>query len=162
MKITSAEANKLLKKLEDNRDKLIKTESDDCTFRAAVGENVDDLRPDYVFSETQEALNAINDQIIKLKHAINVFNVTTYVKDGLTIDQALIKLPMLNNRKRQLNSMRLMSEKKRYAIQGNVIDYMYTSYDPAEAVDAYAKVSDEIDELQLALDTINHTKEFEF
>ena len=31
-----------------------------------------------------------------------------------------------------------------------------------EAVDAYAKVSDEIDELQLALDTINHTKEFEF
>ena len=81
MKITSAEANKLLKKLEDNKEKLLKMESEDCTFRAAVGENVEELRPDYVLSETQEALNAINDQIIKLKHAINVFNVTIVLKD---------------------------------------------------------------------------------
>lgn len=161
MKITSAEANKLIKKLEDNKAKLLLTEREDYIYNAAVGEDHTKLKPDYSLIDTQEAYNNICKQIINLKHALNAFNLTTEVKDGMTIDQVLVLLPMLNSRKEKLNQMRLLPSMKRDRIIGNVIDYQYTSYDPQDAQDLYEEISDKITSLQLALDKINMTVEFE-
>lgn len=161
MRVTSAEAIKLIKKLEDNKESLLRTEREDYLYNAAVGEDPAKLKPEYSLFDTQNTYDEICKQIIKLKHALNVFNATTEVKNGLTIDQVLVLLPMLNLRKDKLNAMRMIPKRKRDRITGSVIDYQYTSYDPKDAQDKYLEISDEINELQLALDKINMTVEFE-
>ena len=46
MKMTSAQANKKLKQMNAELSLLIRTEQQSCVFRAAVGENVDEIRPE--------------------------------------------------------------------------------------------------------------------
>ena len=125
MRVTSAEANKILKQLKNNKDVLKTDEHLLFTYKAAVGENADELKPDYNFRETQDAIMALDDSIMKLKHAINVFNATTEVIDGMTIDQVLIKLPQLTERAERLRIMSSQPKKQRYTISGNIIDYIY-------------------------------------
>lgn len=161
MKVTSAEASKMLAKLNDNKEKILSDERRNCVYNAAVGENPDDNKPDYSFEDTKAALEKINDEIIRIKHAINVFNTTTEVVPGMTIDMALIKMPILTHRIVALDNMRNRSKKERFGSVGNTIDYRYTAYDPDDATDEYAKLVDEKTELQLALDTINHSVTFE-
>lgn len=163
MKLTSAEANKLLRKLQDNKTKLLADEREMMTYHAAISEDEKNLKPaDYDFSSWRKAEKELDDEIMKLKHAINLFNLTTEVKDGMTVDEVLIRLPQLNERIRTLNPMRLKQSKKRSGIVGNVIDYVYTSYDPQDADNAYSETADEIAELQLALDKVNTTIKFEY
>lgn len=56
MKYTSAEAGKLLKKLNDERASLLLREENSKDFLAAVGEDLESVRPDYNFATTQVAL----------------------------------------------------------------------------------------------------------
>lgn len=162
MKMTSSEANKLLRKYEDEKAMLSRQEAKMTSFHCAVGEKIEDCKTEYVFSEMQKRIEAVDEKIIKLKHAINVFNTTTEVNGDLTIDQVLIRLPQLNTRKLVLDGMRKQLSKERYSINSGIIDYVYTAYDPAEANAEYEKVSKEISDLQLALDRINTTKTFDF
>lgn len=60
MKYTSAEAGKLLKKLNDEQSSIILREQNGREFLAAVGEDLESVRPDYDFTETQNALDAVN------------------------------------------------------------------------------------------------------
>ena len=76
MNVTSAEANKLLRKLNDERTALLDKEMQNRVFVAATVENLEDARPAYSYAETQEKLAALDEQIRKLKHAINRFNLT--------------------------------------------------------------------------------------
>lgn len=161
MRVTSALANKILKKHENEKEHLLRNEQKMMDFHCATMENPDDLRPDYSFKETQERIDMLDQRIMEIKHAINVFNSTTEIADGLTIDQVLIKLPQLQKKKAKCGKMRSVPQKERFSIQGGVIDYLYTSYDPAEAETAYVEVENEITRLQLALDKVNTTVEFE-
>lgn len=162
MKMTSSEACKLLKRLEDNKMKILSDEQKYKVYHAATTENEKELAPDYVFAEVQQAIEIIDRQIMDLKHKLNVFNSTTLVGDtGLTIDQVLIRLPQLQLQKNKLHGMRKLPTKERYQITGNIIDYIYTSYDPDEAQEEYVKVDDEIPYLQLALDKVNNSETFE-
>ena len=56
MKYTSAEAGKLLKKLNDDRASILLREENGKEFLAAVGEDIESVRPDYNFKETQISL----------------------------------------------------------------------------------------------------------
>lgn len=56
MKYTSAQANKLLKKLNDTYQSLLQEEEQSSTFLAAMGEDPETLRPDYVYADTQDSL----------------------------------------------------------------------------------------------------------
>ncbi len=60
MKYTSAEAGKLLKKLNDEQSSILLREENSKEFLAAVGEDLESVRPDYNFKETQNALDAVN------------------------------------------------------------------------------------------------------
>ena len=53
MKITSAEAAKLLRGLNDEYNTISAEERNSKEFNAAVGEDVEELRPDYDYTETQ-------------------------------------------------------------------------------------------------------------
>ena len=162
MKITSAQANKMLKQLEDDKDAILKEEQNFKIYHAAVGEDAETLKPEYFFAETQGRVDRIDREVMQLRHALNIFNATTKVGNtGLTIDQVLIRLPQLQDRKLKLRWMRSLPTKSRYNITGGIIDYVYTSYDPEEAQIEYEAVCEEITGLQIELDKVNTTVTFE-
>ena len=52
MKYTSAQANKLLKKLNDEYSALLHKEQRSRDFRAAMGEDIESVRPAYDYANT--------------------------------------------------------------------------------------------------------------
>jgi len=164
MLVTSKEANKLLKQLENEREVLLAKEIDAKSFLAAVGEDVESCRPKYDYVKTQEDLSAIEEKIIKLKHSINKFNTETIVKDfNKTIDEMLVYIPLLTSRKYKLANMMKVLPKAREQVnmRSTIIDYRYTNYDVNKAKEDYDLVSDELAKAQIALDTVNVTEKFE-
>ena len=167
MKYTSAQANKLLKKLNDEYSALLDKEQRSRDFRAAVGEDIESVRPAYDYAKTQARLEELEGTIRRLKHAINRFN-TTQVVDGfgITIDEMLVYIPQLTKRKSKLLEMKSRLPKERveeqYGRQSNIIDYTYTNYDLTAVEADYEKTSDELSRAQLALDTVNQRDSFEF
>ena len=127
MKYTSAQANKLLKKLNDEYSALLDKEQRSRDFRAAMGEDVESVRPAYDYAETQARLAELEGKIRALKHAINCFNMTHFV-DGfeMTIDEMLVYIPQLTRRKNKLLEMKSRLPKERveeqYGRQSNIID----------------------------------------
>ncbi len=71
MTYTSAQANKLLKKLNDEHAALLDKENRSKDFRAAMGEDVESVRPAYDYTDTQKKLAELEQRIRKVKHAIN-------------------------------------------------------------------------------------------
>ena len=133
MKYTSAQANKLLKKLNDEYSALLDKEQRSRDFRAAMGEDIESVRPAYDYAKTQARLEELEGTIRRLKHAINRFN-TTQVVDGfgITIDEMLVYIPQLTKRKSKLLEMKSRLPKERveeqYGRQSNIIDYTYTNW----------------------------------
>jgi hypothetical protein len=165
MKLTSAQAAKLLKKLNDDFTAIISREEKSHTFNAAMGEDPDTVRPEYDYAQTQNELSLLEAKIRKLKHAVNVFNATHKVPGyDMTVDEMLIYIPQLSRKKEKLADMRAKLPKARVEFVRNtsIIDYTYTNYDIKAADADYQAVSDELSKAQLALDAFNGTETFEF
>ena len=129
--------NKLLKKLNDEYTALLDKETRSRDFRAAMGEDVESVRPVYDYAETQIRLAELEAKIRKLKHAINIFNATQTVDSfDMTIDELLVYIPQLTKRKSKLLEMKSRLPKERveeqYGRQSSIIDYTYANYDIAE------------------------------
>ena len=166
MKVTSAQAAKLLRGLTTELSDLLKFENKACTFVAAVGEDPESVRPAYSFEETRAKEKKLNEQIRKLKHAINIFNSTTLVPGfDMTIDEVLVYLPQLTGSVSRLSSMKSALPKERVGSYGRqsvgLIDYEYANYDIEAAEKEYQQAANTLAKLQLALDTVNNTAEFE-
>ena len=166
MKCTSAQAAKILRKLEDDIDSIVMNESQSRDFLASVGEDVESVRPAYSFSETQAKLDELEEKVRKVKHAINAFNSSTVVEGfGMTIDQLLVYLPQLSRRAAKLREMKNVLPKVREMSHSarvvNFVDYRYANYDIAEAEKAYIQVTDTLARAQTALDTVNNTVTFD-
>ena len=167
MKYTSAQANKLLKKLNDEYSALLDKEQRSRDFRAAMGEDIESVRPAYDYAKTQARLEELEGTIRRLKHAINRFN-TSQVVDGfgITIDEMLVYIPQLTRLKNKLLEMKSRLPKERveeqYGRPSNIIDYRYANYDIAAVEADYEKTADELSRAQLALDAVNGRETFEF
>ena len=166
MKCTSAEANKFLKKLNDNYQAVLNEEAQSSTFLAAMGEDVQSVRPEYDYFETQAKLRELEEKIMTVKHAINLFN-TTHCPAGfdMTIDKALIYLPLLSEKVKKLGEMKARLPKSRemhdrFSGMGNIVDYRIINYDRTAAAEDYESAFDELMSLQTALDTVNSTEKF--
>ena len=164
MKYTSAQAAKLLSKLQQDFDSLAVLEANAKTFLASVGEDVESVRPEYDYKATKKELDALSAKIRKVKHAINVFNTTTVVPEfGITIDELLVYIPQLSAKKAKLRGMADTLPKARENSYGssNIIDYRIVNYDIKLVKKDLDAVTDELAKAQLALDTINHSLEFD-
>ena len=164
MKLTSAEANKLLRKLNDDHSALLQRESVAKLFIAATTEKLEDARPEYDYAGTQAQLAELESRIRTLKHAINLFNVSHPIDEsGMTIDQALVYIPQLSERKRKLATMRTAQKKSRNANtkSTNLIEYTYANYDIERAERDFQAASEELARVQNALDLVNSTVPFE-
>ena len=161
MKYTSAEAGKLLKKLNDEQRSILLREYNGKEFLAAVGEDVESVRPDYDFVKIQTELLEVETKIRKVKHALNVFNSTTIVPEfGVTIDEMLVLIPQLTARKTKLAQMKDKLPKVREQARTNssILDYRYLNSDINEVAAEYEKTADTLAKAQNALDAVNTTK----
>lgn len=164
MKYTSAEANKLLKKLNDEKTSVICREENGKEFLAAVGEDIESVRPKYDFTETQNAIAGIETKIRKLKHAINVFNSTTVIPEfDMTIDEMLVYIPQLTAAKNKLAGMKdkLPKVREQTRVNSSILDYRYLNYDVETVTAEYEKVTDTLSKAQNALDSVNMNQTLE-
>ncbi|MBQ0078810.1 MAG: hypothetical protein KBS66_02815 [Eubacterium sp.] len=166
MKMTSAEANKMLRQLNAERGALLAKEEKSCTFLAVMGEDPDTVRPAYDYDGVQDALREMDWKIRVLKHGIFMFNMNTTVPEfDMTIDELLIYLPQLTARVSKFEQMaaRLPKEREQSAFRGpsNFVDYRYANYDIDKAEADYKEASDMLALAQTALDKLNSTLEFE-
>ncbi|MCR5182178.1 MAG: hypothetical protein K6D56_04075 [Clostridia bacterium] len=166
MKYTSSEANKLLKQLKQEHDYLTTMEMQSREFNAAMGEDVESVRPAYDYAGTQEALAAVEKKIRTVKHAVNVFNATHEVPGfDMTIDEMLVYLPQLSARKFKLQGMMSRLPKVRESASGfgnnKLIDYNYANYDIQAVEKDHAEVDRLLQQAQTALDLLNTTETME-
>ena len=166
MKYTSAEAGKLVKKLEERIRDLKDKEERSSVFNAASTEDSESLRPEYDFAATQEQIRKLQADVRNVKHAINIFNTTHELPgfEGLTIDQALILIPQLSQEKEKMRRMAGRLPKQRVVSlmsRSNIIDYEITNYDLEAAKEAYQEVADRLAAIQLALDAVNTSEAME-
>lgn len=164
-KMTSAQAAKELKRLNELHDALLEQEKKSAVFTAAIQEDIELARPTYDYSSVQSELQKIEGQIMKLKHSISSFNLTYVIPEfNITIDQMLIYLPQLTARKKKLEKMAGRLPKERLSSgfhTSNFIEYMYCNYDVNEVKSDLAKTAQELSAAQTALDLANTTVEFD-
>lgn len=63
MRYTSAEAAKLLRSLNEKLNLLKQKERMSCTFIAAVGEDIESVRPAYAYHDMQKQLMELEEKI---------------------------------------------------------------------------------------------------
>lgn len=165
--LTSAEASKMLKKIMDEKEVVQMQERQSYLFNASLGEDIESVRPAYDYEETSRLLDSCNEKIRIIKHAINCFNTKQPVGEtGMTIDQALVYIPQLTEKRNRLYDMQTKLPKQRASVRGignnTVIDYRYANYDIDRAKEDYGTVSDELRTLQTALDVVNTSVKLEF
>ena len=166
-KMTSAYANKLLRQLEDEKAYWRTQEQNSYVYTAAINE--EPVIPEYDYVEMRKTLCELDEKICRIKHAVNLANVTNTVMVGeqsMTIDMILVRMAQLNRRRDVLDSMRKMLPKSRvgnigFASRNAVPEYQYINYDLDKVKADYDKINDEIMVMQIALDKYNQTVEFE-
>lgn len=166
MQVTSAQAAKLLRKLNDELRALQLKESNSSSFIAAIQEDIESVRPEYNFKEMRDAQAEVEKKIRKVKHALNVFNTVTLVPNfDITIDEMLVYLPQLSRQCETLSKMREAMPKVRvstgYSSSSPIIDYRYANYDIEEVSRCYVEASDTLAKAQTSLDLVNNTAKFE-
>lgn len=161
--VTSAEAAKILKKLNEALSSVISKEEQSKDFLAALGEDPESVRPDYDYAATSRKIEELESRIRALKHAINLFNTATVVpKTDMTVDQVLIRIPQLTKKCEKLWQMMNTLPKVRenasgYGHNSAIIDYRYTNYDIGQVEKDYYACKSELDCAQLQLDLVNST-----
>lgn len=167
MKITSACANKMIKKLSEDKEFWRNKEREGYLYVAALDE--EPVIPDYDYEKVAEEIAEIDDKIVKLKHAINLANATTEIEvagEKITVDSVLVKMAQLNRRKEVLDLLRKQQPKSRinsgyYATKKTAPEYQYINYDLDVVKAEYERIAALIVEYQIALDKYNQTVEFD-
>lgn len=165
-KMTSAYANKVLKTLEEDKQYWMTRENEDCIYTAAVDE--EPVIPEYDYRQLADTIDAIDEKICVIKHAINQNNAAAQIQVGdqvMSVDMILVRMAQLNRRKAVLDRMRKRQEKTRvtglFGNRNQVAEYTYINYDLDVVKLDYDTVCDTIMDMQLALDRYNQTVEFE-
>ena len=166
-KMTSAYANKMLRSLEEDKSYWVNKEASSNMYTAAVNE--EPVIPEYDYSEVAAQIEAIDEKICIIKHAVNANNAAARVKVGereMSVDMILIRMAQLNKRKAVLDYMRKQLPKSReeqqsYLSRKAVPEYRYINYDLALIKREYERVSETIMEMQMALDLYNQTVLFD-
>lgn len=157
-----AEAAKLLKSMNEELAVHRSRERKSIRFTASADEDIESARPVYHYREEQEKQNELLRKVRNVKHAINGFNQKTMIPEfGITIDEMLVYIPQLTEKKRKLTEMAAFLPKERVSggLYGSrVVEYTYTNYSMEEVQEDLLKVTEELAKCQLALDRINNSE----
>lgn len=156
MRETSAGINKMIRKLNYEKELLISREEQDSFYTYAEGEQK--VIPDYSLDDVQGRIEEIDGKIVHLKHTVNLFNSSYRMTSGMTIDQGLVKMAQLENRRRTLERMATASQRHRIWMKnGGRTEYKCANYDVVRAHKILQNIVSEIETIQLELDCISNT-----
>lgn len=165
MQITPDGAYKLILKLENDKKSLIERMDKVSTFVVAVSEgDPEELRPDFDLKSTVEEIKQIEEKIIKIKHQRNLFNTTTVLPETeMTIDEALVKMAVLNREYSRYVAMGRAESKEREVTfnSKSEIEYKYTNYPIEVAKKIGDQLYTELQKIQTELNRVNSTYTFE-
>lgn len=166
MQITPDGAYKLILKLENDKKALIEKMDKVATFVVAISEgDPEELRPDFDLKSTVEEIKQIEEKIIKIKHQRNLFNATTVLPETeMTIDEALVKMAVLNREYSRYVAMGRSESKEIVVTFGNSkvdIEYRYTNYPIEVAKKIGNQMYTELQKIQTGLNRVNSTYTFE-
>lgn len=166
IKVTSDAANKLIKKLEQEKGILTDKISKMSTFVVAVTENYDQIKAEqeaeFNLNETITQIDEIDKKIITIRHAKSVFNNSVVMKNGLTVGDNIVRLAILEREKGIYSGLATRQKKKRYTSLNKDIEYVYLNYDLEDAKKKYDSVYTEISEIQEELNIVNSSAEYKF
>ena len=164
MKLTPDGAQKLIHSLEEDRKQLVDQINKLAIFVVAVSEgDPEELRPEFDFTVTVDAIRSIDEKIRKIKHGRNVFNTTTFLpEESITVDEALVLMATLNNNYGYFADLgnRQPKTRNRTQYKGD-IEYTYTNYNIGEAKKLAKDMYERILEIQSKLNLVNSTYNFE-
>lgn len=160
---TSASAAKFIKRLENEKSRLIDIEQKNSTYVLAQGEESEP--PTYDYDEIIAHVDELDGAIRQVRHALHAFNARTVIsEEGITVDEALIQLAQMNGKLRRLERLRAVEPKKRltsgYFGGKGLIEYEYANFDVKKACSDYEELYKRIADLQLRLDLTNQTETF--
>ena len=166
-KMTSAYANKVLKKLKEDKEFWLSKEREGCVYIAALDE--EPVIPEYDYKTVADNISEIDEKIAIIKHTINIVNVTNEIVVGdkmYTIDTVLVKMAQMNKRKEFLDRLRKMQPKTRinssmYGARKVAPEYQYINFDIEVVKKEYEELDAKIAVMQIELDKFNQTFEFE-
>lgn len=166
MKLTSAYAHKMIKSLEEEKSYWCEKEQTSSTYTAAINETP--VIPEYDYSMVFSKIVEIDQKILKIKHAVNVSNANAHIEvngDHYSVDEILIEMAQLNQRKQVLDVMRKQLPQSRvipaYNGRSTVPEYQYINYDLEVVQKDFDMISNRIMKLQMALDYYNQTFTFD-
>ena len=166
IKVTSDAANKLIKKLEQEKGILTDKISKMSTFIVAITENYDQIKAEqeaeFNLNETISQIDEIDKKIITIRHAKYVFNNSVVMKNGLTVGDNIIRLAILEREKGIYSGLATRQKKKRNTSLNKDIEYTYLNYDLEDAKKKYDSVYTEISEIQEELNIVNSSAEYKF
>ncbi len=167
MKMTSSYANKLLRKLNEDKAFWNNKETSSCFYTVAVDEE-EPVIPEYDYKFVADNIDEIDKRIVNIKHAINVVNATSELQIGnekMTIDAILVRMAQLSKRKAFLDTLRKQEPTTRlnsgFAARRTAPEYRYINYDLELVKAEYNRIDSEIAAMQIELDKFNQTFEFE-
>ncbi len=170
MLVTSALANKILVELNSDKEIYLQRERDSSFYTVSQGEEVE--IPSFDFNECCRAIDEIDSKVGIIKHAINLANINAKIDvlgETYSVDQLLVKMAQLSKRMNYFNLLRKALPKKRLdsrcygssSSSTKVVEYQYINYDVQDAQREYKECQKKVTALQLALDTYNHTVQFD-
>lgn len=167
MKMTSAYANKVLRKLREDKEYWLDKELEGCFYSAFANE--EPVIPEYDYSAVAENIAKIDSQMVKIKHAINLNNASNKIlvlDEEMTIDEILVCMAQLTARKNILDNLRKQDPKRRvsstiYSSRNAVPEYKYINYDLELIKKEYERIDAKLAAMQIALDRYNQTFEFD-
>ena len=167
MKVTSAYANKMLKKLNEEKEYWINKEKESMLYTASTDE--EPVIPDYDYEEVSATLEQIEKKICMIKHAINQSNVNSEIEifgEKYTVDVLLVRMAQISKRKNILDKMRKQMPKSRvedgyYMSRKAFIEYRYVNYDLEQVRKDFDEISKVLFEMQMKLDEHNQSVEFD-
>ena len=166
IKVTSDVANKLIKKLEQEKGILTDKISKMSTFVVAVTENYDQIKAEqeaeFKLNETISQIDEIDKKIITIRHAKSVFNNSVVMKNGLTVGDNIVRLAILEREKGIYSGLATRKKKKRNTSLNKDIEYVYLNYELEDAKKKYDSVYTEISEIQEELNIVNSSAEYKF
>lgn len=164
IKVTSDAANKLIKKLEQEKNILTDKISKMSTFVVAVTENYDQIKAEqeaeFNLNETILQIDEIDKKIITIRHAKSMFNNSVVMKNGLTVGDNIIRLAILEREKNIYSRLATRQKKTRNTSINKDIEYTYLNYDLEDAKKKYDSVYTEISEIQEELNIVNSSAEY--
>lgn len=167
MKMTSAYANKMIRKLDEDKIYWLSRERENSAYVAATDE--EPIIPDYDYDTVAKQIADIDEKIVRIKHAVNITNAVNEVEvngNMMTIDTILIRMAQLNRRRDILDAMRKCEAKTRlsrtyHGSSNAVSEFRYLNYDLNHIREEYERIDRAVTAMQIALDKYNQTVEFE-